>query len=400
MKVAFAWSGWEATAGGGYTFVTEVLEAAFRNPIAGTEYSLAILDDSEVPEALAHIPSFRLERPVVQNASRAERLGRKLGLFSPSKTDDKRVGMRTSLGTLFNETADLLIFVYPGYLEDADLPQLAVIWDIAHRHMPYFPEISHQGTRRHREDFYQRMANAVDRLVVGTQRGVDELRLYYGVDPARIAVIPHPTPSAMVRLAPEAEKRNQSFRDRFAFYPAQFWAHKNHLTLLRAWKVLSERGIGDFRLVLVGKDYGNEAYMKEQARNLGISHLVDFRGFVSREELIELYRRSSLLVYPSLFGPENLPPLEAMCLGCPVLISDYPGAKEQLGEAARYVPALDENAWAEAIENSLKEPGQIRGQVEAGFKRALSWTADSFAGCLNGEISMLIRHRRLWKTCR
>ena len=43
----------------------------------------------------------------------------------------------------------------------------------------------------------------------------------------------------------------------------------------------------------------------------------------------------------SLFGPENLPPLEAMALGCPVVAADVPGAREQLGDAALRVPPID-----------------------------------------------------------
>jgi glycosyltransferase involved in cell wall biosynthesis len=40
------------------------------------------------------------------------------------------------------------------------------------------------------------------------------------------------------------------------------------------------------------------------------------------------------LRYPSFFGAENLPPLEAFALGCPVIAADMPGAREQLGDAA------------------------------------------------------------------
>ena len=39
----------------------------------------------------------------------------------------------------------------------------------------------------------------------------------------------------------------------YLFYPAQFWPHKNHITLLAALALLRERGITE-RLVLCGSD--------------------------------------------------------------------------------------------------------------------------------------------------
>lgn len=42
------------------------------------------------------------------------------------------------------------------------------------------------------------------------------------------------------------------------------------------------------------------------------------------------------LVFPSLLGPTNMPPLEARVLGCPVLCSDFLGHREQLGDGALY----------------------------------------------------------------
>jgi glycosyltransferase involved in cell wall biosynthesis len=49
-----------------------------------------------------------------------------------------------------------------------------------------------------------------------------------------------------------------------------------------------------------------------------------------------LYDKCQALIYPSFSGPENLPPLEAMARKKPVIISKYPGSKEQLGKLVFY----------------------------------------------------------------
>ena len=55
---------------------------------------------------------------------------------------------------------------------------------------------------------------------------------------------------------------------------------------------------------------------------------VRFTGRISDAELSELYRRSTLLVQPSLYEGFGLPPLEALSLGTKALISDIPVFKE------------------------------------------------------------------------
>ena len=47
-----------------------------------------------------------------------------------------------------------------------------------------------------------------------------------------------------------------------------------------------------------------------------------------------LYTEALALVMPTYFGPTNLPPLEAFQTGTPVLYSDLPGMREQVGDAA------------------------------------------------------------------
>ena len=40
------------------------------------------------------------------------------------------------------------------------------------------------------------------------------------------------------------------------------------------------------------------------------------------------------MVFASIVGPNNYPPIEAASLGCPVILSDLPGHREQMGESA------------------------------------------------------------------
>lgn len=77
-------------------------------------------------------------------------------------------------------------------------------------------------------------------------------------------------------------------------------------------------------------------YVRDFARKLDLLDEVHFLGFVSDEDLESLYKNAFALVFASFFGPDNLPPLEAFAVGCPVIASNVAGATEQMGDAALF----------------------------------------------------------------
>ena len=101
-------------------------------------------------------------------------------------------------------------------------------------------------------------------------------------------------------------------------------------------------------------------------------------GFVSRDELIGLYRQALALAYLSWGGPENLPPLEAFALGCPVIAAQVPGADEQLGKAALLVAPGDPAQISDAIVRLHASP-KLRGELTMlGRLRALRSSGDDY----------------------
>ena len=126
----------------------------------------------------------------------------------------------------------------------------------------------------------------------------------------------------------------------YIYYPAQFWAHKNHSYILYAIKDLQERFDTKINVVFSGSDKGNLKYILDLAKELKISKSVNYLGFVESNEIPILYKNSIALVMPSYFGPTNIPPLEALTLSIPIIYADINGAREQLGNAAIFV-----NLW-------------------------------------------------------
>ena len=160
----------------------------------------------------------------------------------------------------------------------------------------------------------------------------------------------------------------------YIYYPAQFWAHKNHVYILKAMALLKKKHDTELYAVFSGSDNGNLDYVLAVAESLGIKHLVKYVGFVPNEEIPYLYRQSLALVMPTYFGPTNLPPLEAFQLGVPVVYSDLPGLREQVGGAALLVDLSNPQSLVNQLLSLLHQP-KLRDQlIEKGRHQLLQHT--------------------------
>lgn len=127
----------------------------------------------------------------------------------------------------------------------------------------------------------------------------------------------------------------------FILYVGNAYPHKNLDFLLTVFKELLQTK-PKLRLVLVGKEDYFYKRLHKLAEDLGLwtdgdySSSVVFTGYVSDQDLEDLYQKSLAYVFPSKYEGFGLPPLEAMAKGCPVVSSNQGSLPEILGEAALY----------------------------------------------------------------
>jgi len=286
---------------------------------------------------------------------------------------------------------DLAYFAAPAFAH-VDIPFVFTLWDLGHRTIPDFPEVRcARDPWSQREALCRWMLPRASCVIVGNQAGVDETCLHFGLDRARVVALPFPNPDfGPVAATPPAWLPARPF----FLYPAQLWPHKNHFTLLQALPLLAGGDAPD--LVFVGSDKGNLGYLQTAAADLGVADRVHFGGFVARGELKALYQRATGLVFPSLLGPNNLPPQEAAVLGCPMILSDLPGHREQLGDGALYAPPLAAGAWAEAMRRLVAEDGLRRELAERARAAVAGCTAEAYAEGLQRVFAAVAARRLLW----
>lgn len=237
---------------------------------------------------------------------------------------------------------DIIFYPKPGvYIKN--YPYVVTNWDIGHRTLSPLPEVAMDGIFESRESYYLNEVRKAMLVIAESEQGKKELIDYYGIPEVRIKVLPM-FAGSIVNLGLSESEMDQIFNDTgidspFFVYPAQFWPHKNHYNLIRAF-VSVTRKFPKFKLVLTGSDKGNLDYIMGVINEYDLTGHVLYLGFISNKMLYTLYKKATALVMPTLLGPTNMPLLEAMALGCPVICSDLPGHRELMGNDCFYFDPL------------------------------------------------------------
>lgn len=197
----------------------------------------------------------------------------------------------------------------------------------------------------------------------------------FGIRPRQTFVIPNgldlPTRSDLA-VCPERE------RGRVVYVGRLSWK-KGLDRLLQALQ-----RVEGVRLTVAGPDdEGLRPRLEALAGDLGLGHRVDWRGAVDAGERDRLLGSAEVLVLPSLSENFGNVVVEAMAMGCPVLVTPEVGASELVIEAgAGIVTAGSPESLARALRDLLADPARIQALGEAGARFArerLTWDAAAAA---------------------
>ena len=268
------------------------------------------------------------------------------------------------------------------------LPFIFPIFDLNHRLQPEFPEVSAFGETNSREYLYINSCRFATLILVDSEIGKADVLRFYGdyIDEDRIRILPY-YPPIEGRAQPDAQelarvRAKYNLPQRYFFYPAQFWPHKNHTLILQALKRIADETGEVVPVVFCGAywTYTMALNFKElmtQAANFGIADRVRYLGSVPDADMAALYTLSAGLLMPTFFGPTNIPPLEAWHFGRPVITSDIRGLREQNGDASLLVDPRSPQAMADAMKRLWHDEALCAELVKRGRARleSYSWSA-------------------------
>lgn len=119
----------------------------------------------------------------------------------------------------------------------------------------------------------------------------------------------------------------------------------------------------DKKLVIVGKKAWLWEELLRGAQKFINEGRIVLLDYVSRRELISLYKNAYFFVFPSLYEGFGLPPLEAMACECPVITSHSSSLPEVCGNGAIYCNPYDVNSIKDALNEALNISDKRREEL-------------------------------------
>jgi glycosyltransferase involved in cell wall biosynthesis len=270
------------------------------------------------------------------------------------------------------------------------IPYVMAIHDLQHRLQPEFPEVSANGEWEWREYLFRNGARYATLLLADSEVGKEDILNFYGpygVTPDQVKVLPFLPACYLADDISESERhrvrRTYHLPERYLFYPAQFWPHKNHNRIVQALGLLKQAHNLKIPAVFCGSHTGgirerNFRDMMSLAARWGVENEIRYLGYVPDEDMSGMYAGAVALVMPTFFGPTNIPVLEAWGFGCPVLTSDIRGIREQVGDAAVLVDPRSVEAIADGIYRLWTDGSLTSKLTDLGRQRLASYTPDEY----------------------
>jgi len=178
-----------------------------------------------------------------------------------------------------------------------------------------------------------------------------------GIDSNKIEIVPNGIDFSEFEELPKKgafRKRYSIKRDeKIILYLGRLDKTKGINLLVKAFADLY-KDLNNIRLVLIGRDYGAETYLKNLISVSKIDDKVIFTGFVSKNEKMEAFVDSEVFVTPSFYGfPHTF--LETMACGTPLITTDKGDELNWIHNKVGYVVKYDKDQLRDAMFKILSD---------------------------------------------
>jgi len=248
------------------------------------------------------------------------------------------------------------------------VPTVVAVYDVSFfAHPEWFG--AREGIRR--RWLTRAAARRAKSIITISEFSAAEIVRWIGLPPARIRLAPPGAP--IVTAAPASPDRAP-----IVLFVGSLFTRRRIPDLILAFSLVARR-VANARLVLVGDNRTRPSIdPRALARDAGVAAAVDWREYVSDEELARLYAQARVFAFLSDYEGFAMTPLEAMARGVPPVLLDTPIAREVYGNAARLV-LPEPGAIAAALIELLESPHARETLVSAGRKclSRFSWATSA-----------------------
>jgi glycosyltransferase involved in cell wall biosynthesis len=298
---------------------------------------------------------YSWKRKVASNLPHVRKIIEKLASLAAGQA----INIPVSNGTIEQAGIDLMHFTFQSAFL-TDVPNIYHPHDLQHIH---FPEYFSEFERQRRTILYNRFAQQARMVLASSSWVAQDLEDHLNIGPERIGVVPLAPPTEAYPVPPPESlasvKKKFNLPEVFAFYPAQTWPHKNHLSLIHA--VANLRDNFNLYIPLVFSGHKNDYYcvLQNQVKDLDLVEQVHFLGFITTMELQSLYRLCRCVIIPTQFEAASFPLWEAFLAGAPTACSNVTSLARQAGNSALIFNPNDRNEILNCLYRLWNE-GELR----------------------------------------
>ena len=227
------------------------------------------------------------------------------------------------------------------------------------------------------EKYMQAIAAQAHRIICVSENTRRDLHAFLNIPVDKTCVVYNGVDHKTFYPLSEEQRRQAASRLRvwgidkpYVLYVGTLEPRKNLTGLLDSFAGLKSKKVFHGQLVIAGMKGWMQDSIGRVIEQLGIKRDVIFTGFVSDDQLRELYNLAELFVFPSFYEGFGFPILEAFSCGVPVVTSKTSSCGEIAGEAALTVDPQDPSRIAQAMTQILQDKMLKKSLRQTGFKRA------------------------------
>ncbi len=213
-------------------------------------------------------------------------------------------------------------------------------------------------------------------VIATSQHTKDDIIQYLGIPEEKISLIYNGSDCRVF-----GPRNGEPLDGRYILYVGSERPRKNLGRLFEAFAELRPE-FADLKLIKVGPVGRSRAYRQDTMRKLSCLAIKDevvFVDYVQESDLASYYASAELLAYPSFYEGFGLPPLEAMCSGCPVVTSNTSSLPEVVGDAGIMVSPTDTGGWVEAMRRVLTNRELRNEMITKGLEQSKKFSWDRTA---------------------
>lgn len=251
------------------------------------------------------------------------------------------------------------VLSHSGHLGSrSTLPTVGWIPDLQSLH---FPDFTTPDEKRRRERTYHGYCECCTRVIVSSECGRADMARFSPAHAAKAEILRFVAAPVPKESATSFEELRQKYHieDDYLLLPNQFWAHKNHHTVISALHILRKKGR---KVLVLATGAVDDKRRPDHFQNLmnyakDCNVLSSFRvlGIIPYPDLAGLMTAAVALINPSLFEGWSTSVEESKSTGKRILLSDIPVHREQNPEEGIYFPPLDAEALADAIVQAIEQ---------------------------------------------